>query len=182
MMNDRELAHRIANADDDAAEKFVREHYAAIYRMLRHLTGRREDAEDLTQQTFIAARAKIDRFRGGSGLRTWLHRIAYNEYAQWKRRRRPTAPLEIEQPIVEPGFGSFIEGDALLGALSTLPDKHRETFILHEVEELSVAEVARLLLIPAGTVKARLFHARRRLRAYYEAGNEVSYERQESTI
>lgn len=181
-MNDRQLAQKIAAGDHAAAERFVGDYYAATFRMLRHLTGSREDAEDLTQQTFLVARAKIDRFRGDAGLKTWLHRIAYNEYAQWKRRRRPTAPLTLEQAIVEPGFGSFIEGDALLCALSTLPDKQRETFILHEVEELSIAEVSRLLLIPAGTVKARLFHARRKLRAYYEAGNEVSYERQESTI
>lgn len=181
-MNDRQLAQKIAAGDHAAAERFVGDYYAATFRMLRHLTGSREDAEDLTQQTFLVARAKIDRFRGDAGLKTWLHRIAYNEYAQWKRRRRPTAPLTLEQAIVEPGFGSFIEGETLLRALSKLSDKHRETFILHEVEELTVEEIAKLLSIPGGTVKARLFHARRRLKAFFEEGTEVHYEPKESTL
>lgn len=182
-MNDQELAKRIAAGDPEASERLVREHYAPIFRLLRHLTGAREDAEDLTQQTFVAARAKIDRFRGAASLKTWLNRIAINEYSQWKRQRKQTAPLTTEQSIVEPGFGSFIEGESLLRALAALSDKHREAFILHEVEELSVTDVARILQVPAGTIKARLFYARRNLRALLDDGTEANHhEPQESTI
>ena len=172
-MNDLEIAKRIAAGDAEVAEQFVRTHYPAVFRILRHLTRSREDAEDLTQQSFLAARANIDRYRGAAGLKTWLHRIAFNEYSQWKRKRRHTAPLSHERPVEEPGFGSFIEGETLLRALTTLSDKHREAIVLHEVEELSVAEVAQILKVPVGTVKARLFYARRHLRALLEDGSEV---------
>jgi RNA polymerase sigma-70 factor (ECF subfamily) len=181
-MNDQEIASRVAAGDADAAEQFVREHYPAVFRLLRHLTGRREDAEDLTQQAFLVARAKIDRFRGNASLKTWLHRIAVNEYSQWKRKQKQTAPLTNERSMEEPGYGSFVEGESLLRALATLSDKHREAFILHEVEELPITAVAQILNVPAGTVKARLFYARRNLRAYLEDGSEAHHERKETPI
>lgn len=173
-MNDLETARRIADGDHAVAEQFVRDLYPSVFRLMRHLTGHREDAEDLTQQAFVAARQRIGTFRGSAGLRTWMHRIAFNEYAQWKRRKKHTAHLSLDQAMEEPGYGSFIAGESLLKALSTLPDKLRETFILHEVEELKVEEVSQILKVPAGTVKARLFHARRRLRVLFEDGSEVS--------
>jgi RNA polymerase sigma-70 factor (ECF subfamily) len=173
-MNDLDIARRIATGDPESVERFVRDHYASVFRAMRHLTAHQEDAEDLTQQAFLTARARIETFRGRSSLKTWLHRIAFNEYAQWKRKKRPTAPLQLDQPTNEPGYGSFITGIDLLGALATLPDKLREAFILHEVEELRVEEVAQILRVPSGTVKARLFHARRKLRAHLEDGAEVT--------
>lgn len=173
-MNDLETAKRIAAGDAAAAEKLVRDHYPSVFRLMRNLTGHREDAEDLTQQAFLSARANIHSFRGTSGLKTWLHRIAFNEYAQWKRKKRQTAPLRPDHATNETGYRSFVVGESLLSALAALPDKLREAFILHEVEELKVEEVAQVLRVPAGTVKARLFHARRRLRALLEDGTEVS--------
>jgi RNA polymerase sigma-70 factor (ECF subfamily) len=181
-MTDQEITTHIAAGDKRIADLFVRTHYASVYRLMRHLTRHREDAEDLTQQTFMTARSNIKGFRGSASLRTWLHRIAFNEYAQWKRRQRKTLPLQLDQAKDEPGFGAFIEGDFLLNALAALPDKLRETFILHEVEELSVKEVAQILNVPSGTVKARLFHARRQLRALFDEGKEVTeYEPKEAT-
>lgn len=173
-MNDLETARRIATGDAEAAEAFVRTHYPSVFRLMRHLTGHREDAEDLTQQAFLVARSKIHTYRGDSGLRTWVHRLAFNEYAQWKRRKRPTAPLRLDHAIDDPGFRSFVVGESLLSALNSLPEKLREAFILHEVNELTVEEVAAVLRAPTGTVKARLFYARRRLRALLGEGTEVT--------
>lgn len=173
-MTDLELARRVAAGDEQAAEEFVRAYYPAIFRLLRHLTGHREDAEDLTQQAFLCARSSIDRFRGGACLSTWLHRIAFNEFAQWKRKRRLTSPLSHDLPMWDPGYASCADGEGLLGALATLSDKLRETFVMHEVEELKLREIAAILRIPIGTVKARLFYARRRLRALLEQEPEVT--------
>jgi len=172
-MNDLEIAKRIAQGDAEATEKFVRDQYASVYRAMRHLTRHREDAEDLTQQAFISARSKIDTFRGASSLKTWIHRIAFNEYAQWKRQRRQTSPLKLDHAKDEPGYGAFVASESLLESLAALPDKLREAIILHEVEGLSVDEVAQIMRVPSGTVKARLFYARRRLRVLLEDGAEV---------
>lgn len=167
-MNDLDLARKIADGDLDEAERFVRVHYAAVFRFLRHLVRSREDAEDLTQQVFIIARAKIGEFRGRASLKTWLHRIAYLEYAHWKRTNKRTVSLSHEHTVQEPGYSSFVDGESLLCSLQSLSGKHREAFILHEVEELSVNEIAQILKIPSGTVKARLFYARKHLRALLE--------------
>jgi RNA polymerase sigma-70 factor (ECF subfamily) len=174
-MNDFETARRIAAGDPEEAERFVRLHYPSIFRMMRHLAGQREDAEDLTQQAFVLARARMGTFRGSASLKTWLHRVAFNEYAQWKRKRKRTVPLKADLASDDPGYGSCIAGESLLTALAALPNKLRESFLLHEVEEMPVAEIAQVLRVPTGTIKARLFYARRRLRALLEVGPEATH-------
>ncbi len=183
-MNDLDTARKIAEGDAVAAERLVREHYPSVFRAMRHLTRHREDAEDLTQQAFVAARLHIHAYRGSAGLKTWIHRIAFNEYAQWKRRQRPTDPLTFDRPATDPGYGVVVEGESLLAALATLSDKQREAFVLHEIEELKVGEVAHVLRVPAGTVKARLFYARRALRALLEEDPKevATHEPQEAVV
>ena len=182
-MNDLETAKSIAAGDADAAERFVRDYYASVFRLMRHLTGHREDADDLTQQAFVVARGKIATYRGGASLKTWLHRVAFNEYAQWKRRRKRVLPLTSDRASEDPGYGSCILGQSLLEALGALPDKLREAVVLHEIEDLPVDEVANILRVPAGTVKARLFHARRKLRDLLDDEAEVNrIEKQEAVL
>jgi len=186
-MTDPELtlytARRIAAGDPDIVAKFIRDHYATIYHSMRHLTRHREDAEDLTQQTFIVARAKIETFAGKSELTTWLHRIAFNEYAQWKRKCRPTDQLIRDHPQQDPALTAFVEGESLLAALDALPDKHREAIVLFEIERLSVEQVAAVVRAPVGTVKARLYYARRRLRVLLDGYPEISRnETKEATV
>jgi len=85
------------------------------------------------------------------------------------RSWRPSAGSQWALPAM---WGAM--GAAILSALAALPDKLREAFILHEVEELKVEEVAQVLRVPTGTVKARLIYARRKLRALHQDGSEVT--------
>ena len=78
----------------EAGEKLVTEHYPRIYRLLRHLTASIDNAEDLTQQTFVKAWQALATFRGEASLATWLHCIAYHEYTHWLRARREQSPLD----------------------------------------------------------------------------------------
>src|SRR5215212_4157445 len=75
-MGDQALVRRILGGDRAAGERWVTAEYPRIYRLLRHLTGAVETAEDLTQQTFLKAWQALATFRGEASLRTWLHRIA----------------------------------------------------------------------------------------------------------
>src|SRR5215218_2555575 len=93
-MSDGAMVRRILNGDRAAGERLVTEQYPRIYRLLRHLTGAVEVAEDLTQQTFLKAWGALASFRGEASLSTWLHRIAYHEYTHWLRARRDHAPLD----------------------------------------------------------------------------------------
>lgn len=160
---DKALVKRILSGDKMAGERFVSDHYTRIYRFLRYLTGRVEDAEDLTQQTFLQAWEKLSSFKGESSLATWLHSIAYHEYTHWLRSRREHAPLEEAIEIPDERTAHELEAVLLRCALMKLSTEHREAFILYHVQGLSVQEIAAMLGVPAGTVKSRLFFARHRL-------------------
>src|SRR5689334_8371024 len=87
------LLEQIRAGDADAARRFVGDHYPRIYRYLLYLTGRREMAEDLTQEAFLQAWRYLDRFVVRGSLGAWLHRIAHREFLQAVRSQR-TGPME----------------------------------------------------------------------------------------
>jgi RNA polymerase sigma-70 factor (ECF subfamily) len=163
-MGDGATVQQILNGDQVAGERVVTEQYPRIYRLLRHLTGAVEVAEDLTQQTFLKAWQALASFRGEASLGTWLHRIAYHEYTHWLRARREHAPLEEAGDLPDRQAERGLEALLLQDALDRLSPEHREAFLLYHVQGLSVPEVAAVMEVPPGTVKSRLFHARQRLR------------------
>ena len=175
-LTDVDVAKRIEAGDIVATESFVDENYAAVLRFLRQLTGHVQEAEDLTQQAFVKAKQQIGSFRGDASLRSWLFRIAFHEYTHWKRRRRPTTSLDLAPVHIESGYESVLDAEALLSALSRLPGSLRAAFLLHEVQELPICEVARVLRVPQGTVKSRLFHARRKLMRSLDGRQEIENE------
>jgi RNA polymerase sigma-70 factor (ECF subfamily) len=158
------LVWRILRGDERAAEDFVAGAYPRIHRLLRHLTGRSDVAEDLTQQTFVRAWQALPTFRHQSSLATWLHRIAYHEYTHWLRDRREHASLDSAAHLAAPSDSREWETLILSPALARLTSEHRDAFLLYHVQELSIGEIAAILEIPTGTVKSRLFTARQRLR------------------
>ncbi len=172
-MTELEQARAIGKGDADVAEAFVREHYPAVLRLAVRLTGQLEDAEDIAQETFIAARQKIGSYRGHSTLRTWIHKIAFNEYRQWRRKRKTLPLIDLDRPATDSDIEAFEAGHILMNAMQSLPDKQREAFVLFEVEQLSMNEVAHVLGVPAGTAKARVFYARQNLRIQLEGKQTV---------
>lgn len=175
-VTDLDTARRIAAGDARVTEGFVLSHYASLFRFLKHLTRHREDAEDLTQQAFIKAKQQIDSYRGKASLRTWLYRIALHEYTHWKRARRKTGSLDLVPARVDPAYEACVETVALLDALEKLPGALKETFLLHEVQEMSVEETANVLGVPQGTVKSRLSSARKKLCSLMEGRQEEEIE------
>jgi|GEM_PF-229729 len=161
---DKWLVQRVLSGDKAAGEQFVIEHYEAIFRFLRNLTGSKEDAEDLTQQTFLRAWEALPNFRGDSSLSTWLHSIAYREYTHWLRSRREFVPLDEIVDMPDEQANQNLEAVLLRWAIYRLDPEHREVFVLHYVQGFSVSEIAKIVGVPAGTVKSRLFFARQKLR------------------
>jgi RNA polymerase sigma-70 factor (ECF subfamily) len=161
---DKWLVQRILSGDKAAGEQFVIEHYEAIFRFLRNLTGSKEDAEDLTQQTFLRAWEALPSFRGDSSLSTWLHSIAYREYTHWLRSRREFVPLDEIVDMPDEQANQNLEAVLLRWAIYRLDPEHREVFVLYYVQGFSVSEIAKIIGVPAGTVKSRLFFARQKLR------------------
>lgn len=179
MSEDRAFAQRVAAGEPEACRLLVEGHYASVLRFMRCLTRRREDAEDLTQETFVAARGKIRSFRGEASLRTWIHRVAYRTFTHWKRRQRPSAVLNGSEFAPDAGFVQALDAIVLLDALYTLPIPQRSAFVLAEVQQMELREVAQAMGVPIGTVKSRIFHAKRRLRELIgDESTETHHEKQ----
>ena len=161
-VGDQEIANRIRAGDREAASAMVHSHYAAVLRFLWMLSRNGDDAEELTQETFLRALGKMGKFRGDSGLRTWLHRIAYHAFINQKRRRGavslsadvPSSPFEARSALA-------LDLECALGGL---PETARAAFVLCEIQQLSVKEAAEVLSVPEGTVKSRVHAARVQLR------------------
>jgi RNA polymerase sigma-70 factor (ECF subfamily) len=163
-VREKAWVNRILQGDKAAGERLVTENYRRVYGLLRSLTGHREAAEDLTQQTFTKAWQGLASFRGESRLSTWLCRIAYHEYAHWRRDRREIQSLSAAENLPDTKSAIGLRTVLFSRALEQLSDELRETFLLHYEQELDVREVALVLEIPPGTVKSRLYTARNRLR------------------
>ena len=172
-MTDLELATAIAEGDQGAVARLMDAHYADVYRFISQSRIGKEDAEDLTQQTFVSACRAMGGFRGEASLRTFLHKIAVREVYGWKRRFRLTVPLSGTEQAKD-RIGRVEDGLVLIDALDRIPDRYRIAFQLYEVQQLSVAEIATAMAIPEGTVKSHLSQARRRLRELLQNEQETT--------
>ncbi|MBS1704652.1 MAG: RNA polymerase sigma factor [Armatimonadetes bacterium] len=158
------LAERTTN-QPGAPTDWVHQHYDDIYRFLKHLTRHTETAEDLAQQTFVQACQAIQNFRGDSSLKTWLHRIAFREYIAWRRKRKVTLPLDILRGRRDPAIEQVDDRVTLLGLLHQLPSGQRESFLMYEVQQLSIEEISTVTGVKPGTIKSHLHYARQKLQS-----------------
>lgn len=180
---------------DDRRVRFEREalvHLDTLYRVARRLTGDGADADDLVQDTLVKAYRGWDTFTPGSNARAWLLTILRNAFINEYRRRsrRPeTVPLDTAEaaaalPETEPDdpqtrFFDRIVDDEVLRAVDALPEVFREAVVLSDIEGLDYGEIARVLDVPVGTVKSRLFRGRRMLKAkLYRYAVEMGYVRE----
>ena len=138
-----------------------------LRRYARALVGRREDADDLVQDTLERAWARGDRWSAVGDMRAWLFSIMHNLHVDGTRRGR-IATVELDDAPVEfaapPGPEPLVVRD-LQAALDRLPIEQKEVLLLIALEDMSYADAARTLGIPIGTVMSRLARGRERLRA-----------------
>ncbi|MCX6382778.1 MAG: RNA polymerase sigma factor [Armatimonadetes bacterium] len=164
LRKERFWVQALLKGDTAAGDWFVRAHYPRIYRLLYHLSRNPDTAQDLTQQTFVKAWQAVASFRNHSLIRTWLHRIAWNEYLHWQRDKKECTSLSLLGELPDTEQSDILLSLDIANALSQLSEEHRGAFILYHVQDLSIAEVAEIIGVPPGTVKSRLFTARQHLR------------------
>ena len=188
LIEDTELARRIAQHDEHAFEVVMRRHNRLLYRLARSILNDDAEAEDAVQECYLAAFRNIDGFRGAARVSTWLARIVINEaYARLRKRSRRAVIMTIEgirregetfESPQEHEYAASAAADQpetaamraeLRGLLerhiTALPEQFRTVFVLRDVEEMSVEETAACLDIPAATVRTRAFRARALLRS-----------------
>ena len=170
---DLELVHRAQTGELDAFEALTTRYEQRVFSLARRILQQEQDAEDVTQQTFLSVLENLPGFRGEASFATWLFRIATHAALKVIRKRKGLATISLEEASEATGSGETIphpefiadwrqspeqlvqrhETQALLDeALRQLDDKHRLVFLLRDVEGLSVKETAEALgLTPANT-------------------------------
>lgn len=148
-----------------------------LRRYARALTGDRNDADDLVQDTVERGWKKIASWQGGSDMRAWLFAIMHNLHVD--RVRRPavaTETLDDDTPLPQAhtSLAGGLEIRDLQAALNALPEEQREILLLVALEEMTYEEVAATLRLPIGTVMSRLSRARQKLHACMEGRSTVS--------
>jgi RNA polymerase sigma-70 factor (ECF subfamily) len=172
------LVDALRRRESTAAERLLETFGDRVYRLALRITGNAQDAEEVVQDAFWNVVRHIDTFRGESLLGSWIYRITANAAYRKLRRathRRDTTSLGQVLPIVDDSHGDWsaqiddpaIQSelrDVLASAIDELPANGRAVFVLHDVEGLSMAEVADALGISLATAKTRAHRARLRLR------------------
>lgn len=165
----------------EACERFVDAHYRGVYRFFHWLTARKEQAEDLTQETFAEFWRSLDRGDCPAipDLKAWLYGIARNRWRKWCRDASPPcADLEeaLDLPDAAPGpeaqFLTALERAAVVKAVAALPADFREVLVLRVFQEMSYRQIAAALSISEELARWRVHRARRRLRAEMAAKRE----------
>jgi RNA polymerase sigma-70 factor, ECF subfamily len=184
--SDEVLAARAAAGDDPAFEALVVRYQRRVFRLACRLTND-TDAPDVVQETFMQVYRHLSTFRGRAQFSTWLYRITINAGLMHRRARarRPAESLDEFMPRFDADGRHAQTPDALRmtprvdelmdrhllakqvqAALQRLPDLYRDAFVLRDLEELSTADVARVLGVEPATVRQRVHRARLMMRGY----------------
>jgi RNA polymerase sigma-70 factor (ECF subfamily) len=147
------------------------DHHAAVFRYAFRLAGNQQDAEDLTQQTFLTAQQHLQQLRDPGRVVAWLLAVVRNAFLKTRRRIQPATAasldLEMDEVPAPPAAADEIDREMLELALEELPDEFRIVLLMFYFEDYSYKEIATELEIPMGTVMSRLArakgHMRRRL-------------------
>ena len=184
MTREQELTviRRVQRGDTDAFEALVAAYEKNVFNVALQMTGNREDAQDMTQEAFLKAYSSLSSFRGDSKFSSWLYRIVSNVCLDFKRRqgRRPSSSLTVEDDegeniqldiadesqSPEALLERKMTREAVRAGLQQLPDEQRQILLLREIQGLSYEEIGEAMGLEAGTVKSRIFRARKKLCAF----------------
>ena len=179
-IKDTVLVAQVSEGDELAFENLVMRYEKRLLRYLRGIVRDEEKARELVQDTFMKLHKYAHRYEPKASFATWLFRIGHNVAVSYLRKKKLALifgfgnyDADTDQPASDiattaAGPLELVEsseiGAVIRRELAHLPEKLREAFVLFDVEELSIKEVAEIMGSPEGTVKARIFRARRALR------------------
>jgi RNA polymerase sigma-70 factor, ECF subfamily len=155
----------------DAIEALVRMHWEGAHRTAYLIVRDAAAAEDIAQESLLAAVQRIDDFDRSRSFRPWLHRIVVNRSLDWLRSRRIRPEMHLEELPVQP---SSDDGPSVnvMAALGELEPEQRALIVLRHLHGYRSSELARLLDLPPATVRTRLARALRRLETLVDADKE----------
>jgi RNA polymerase sigma-W factor len=181
-----DIIRHAVDGDQKAYAELVSRYQAQIFNLILRMVRSREEAQDLTQETFIKAFNSLSSFNAEYAFSTWLYKIAVNSCIDHFRKKRIKA-YPLDNPIAgkdgelsrefadssqgpESGLLNQEKSAQIQEAILALPEKYREAIILRHAQDKSYEEIAAILKVPIGTVKVRIFRGReilkKKLRAH----------------
>ncbi len=181
---------RVLDGDVNEYEKLVLEYQKNVYNLALRMTGNAEDAADMAQEAFIKAYNSLASYRGDSRFSVWLYRIVSNVCLDFlrARKRRQTVSLSVvddegeeteleisdESASPEKLLERSMTRDAVRRGLQELTPEYRQILILRELQGMSYDEIAETLGLESGTVKSRIFRARKKLCTFLVRDGNIS--------
>src|SRR5437867_850734 len=178
--DEKQLVISSKKGDQDAFAQLVQQHQRRVFNLAFRMLQQYEEANEVTQETFLAAWQGLPSFRGDARFSTWLYRIAYNcalkQLEQRKRDRAIQVELQTEEMVTsstqEQRVDAEIESRARQALvheqLANLPAKYRIVLVLRHLQDMTYEEMAEILTMPIGTIKTHLFRARNLLKERLE--------------
>jgi RNA polymerase sigma-70 factor (ECF subfamily) len=177
---DEALVARAQRGDTGAFDVLVERYKQRLYATVYHMTSNHEDANDLVQDTFIKAYKSLRSFKRQSSFYTWIYRIAVNRTINFVKRRKDRGHLSLNDvdasietdpdyvelmshvtPRREVGLNELQE--KLNESMQKLSDEHRAVVVMHDVQGMTHADIAKVIHCSEGTVRSRLYYARQQL-------------------
>lgn len=179
---DTELIRSALKGNQKAYQRLLQKYHDQIAHVIYRITHQREQVEDLTQEVFIKAFASLKSFDPTFAFSTWLYKIATNSSIDYIRKKK-LATFSIDKPIaMEESDATYELPDSryepdkhiiqkqrlaiIQEAIDQLPEKYKKVILLRHAEERDYSEIAKMLKLPIGTVKAHIFRARELLNKY----------------
>ncbi len=174
--SDAWILERVRDAErrEEGLVALVEKYGERLYWHIRRMVHRHEDADDLLQETFLKAFEHINRFKRESSLYTWLFRIATNETLQWLERKRRRAAVDLDGVTEQLGerlkADSYFDGEEvhrlLHAAIAQLPPRQQAVFVLRYFDGLKYEEMAEILQLSVGALKASFYHAKAKIEKF----------------
>lgn len=184
---EQNIIARVLAGDTDAFELLVRAHEKLVYNLTLRILGNEQDALDASQEAFFRAYRALESFRADSKFSVWLYRLTSNVCLDMLRQRSRTGdPLSLttdegmELSLPDERFDPETELEkkelrrAVQEGLQALEPAFRQALVLREINGLSYEEIGQVMGLESGTVKSRIFRARRKLAAYLTASGNIS--------
>lgn len=184
LREDAELIRRALSGDQSAFAKLLQKYRRQVYTLTMRMLGQEQDAEDAAQDAFIRAFQSLESCDPNRPFLRWIYRIGYNLCVDRYRRRRHVT-ISLDEPFGEEKFRRELvdetpgpeerldmkeEQRRLTELLSSLPPRYRAVVVLRHQDDLSYEEIADILNLPLGTVKARMHRAHNLLRKMLKRG------------
>lgn len=183
--DDMPLVRRVQAGDHAAFRLLFDKYHRRVYAVALGVVKNPQDARDVVQEAFVKVHRHLGSFQGASSFYTWLYRITMNLAIDHTRRKKTARSVDYDDTLqrddelndphnLKPQYGGSEPAKTLSrkelaekiqGALSTLPEYHRQAIVLREIEGLSYEEIAKVMKVPKGTIMSRLFHARRKMQS-----------------